>query len=171
MADLVRYGKNTQSTVFKEDNSLIGILNSFKMPKIEWQTVDLGTLGQQVIFKSPTRVMNALEVSATWGMFEPEMTEDLFNPTKAHTFQMHRPFDVSGPDGFDAEKSFTLITLVTVQFYAFDDPTAKLGEEYEGEMEGTCSRMVHRIHDQDDVMFEADVFANTVRNSSGAFWK
>ncbi|EFO32500.1 putative phage major tail tube protein [Roseibium sp. TrichSKD4] len=171
MADYKRYGQIVNAECYLEDNSLVGIVKEFKIPKIEWKTVDIETLGQVAVYKAPTRVMEALTGSMTFQFIEPEIAAQVYNPAKALRFQLHQYVDVNGPDGFDLENSYTLITLVSLRFFGAEFGGTKLGDLEEQETEFTCHRLLQRVHDSDKTLLEVDVFANTVRNSSGEFWR
>ncbi len=171
MADLIRYGKSKQAELYLEDNSLIGIATSFKIPKIEWETIEHETLGQIAVLKTPGRKLNALEGSASFQFLEPEVMEKVYDPTHLHKMQLHQFVDVSGPAGHDEENSHTLITIVDVRFHGVEMNETKSGDDAEISAEYTCSRLVQRLHSREETLLEVDVFANKVRNSSGAFWQ
>lgn len=170
MADLRRYGKHTNATVYLDDNSLVGICSELDLPDIEWKTIEHETLGQIAVLKRATRVLEAMEGSLTLDFLEPELAEKFYDPTRNQVLQLHEDVDISGPDGFDREKSFKLITVLTVQFFKAPARTAKLADNDGAKFEFTTSRLVQRVHDSDTVMLEVDVFANKVRNSSGDIW-
>lgn len=171
MADYRRYGQITNAEVYLRDNSLVGIAKSFKLPKIEWKTVDIETLGQVACYKAPTRTLESLTGSTTFQFLEPEITEQAYDPTKTLKFQLHQYVDVNGPDGLDLERSYTLITNVDLRFYSLEPGGTELGDAEELEGEFTVSRLVQRVHDSDKVMLEVDVFGNRARNSSGEMWR
>lgn len=170
MADLRRYGKHTNATVYFEDNSLVGICPELELPDFEWKTVDIETLGQVMVLKRATRVMEAMTGSITLDFLEPELGEAFYNPTINHVLQLHEDIDIQGPDGFDKERSYKLITILNMQVFKAPSRTSKLAEGDGQKFEYSVSRLVQRVHDSDKVLLEADAFANTVRNSSGEFW-
>jgi len=170
MTDYRRYGSVTNGDLYLEDNSLVGLVPEFKIPDIEWKTVEIETLGQVAVLKAPSRVLEALEGSMKIQAPEPELLGEVYNPTKTHRFQIHKHVDVNGPDGFDIERSFTLVTLVQLRFFKTGWAGQSLGENEDIEAECTISRLVQRVHDSDQVLLEVDVFSNYVGNSSGAFW-
>lgn len=170
MADYRRFASIVNAEVYKEDNSLLGIAREFKIPSIEWKTVDIETLGQVAVYKAPTRVLEALTGSMKFQALEPELAEEFYNPTISHKLQLHQRLDVNGPDGHDRERSCTLITIVSARFFKTDASGAKLGDLDEIDYEFTCSRLAQRVHDSDRTLLEIDVFANTARNSSGDIW-
>ncbi|MBO9421708.1 phage major tail tube protein [Labrenzia sp. R4_2] len=170
MTDYRRFSNITNADVYLEDNSLLGITREFKIPSIEWKTVDIETLGQVAVFKTPTRVLEALTGTMKFQALEPELAEEFYNPTKVHKLQLHQHLDVNGPDGLDRERSCTLITIASVQFFKTEFGGAKLGDLDEVDYEFTCSRLVQRVHDSDSVLLEVDVFNNKARNSSGDIW-
>lgn len=171
MADLRRNAKINNAEIYLKDNNLVGIAEEIDLPKIEWRLVEHETLGQVAVFKTPSRVMEAMEGSITFSHVEPDLALDFYDPTKTHVLQAHHKTDVTGPDGFDADRSFTLVTVLNVQFYSVSLSGSKLGDLVNVPLEYTVSRLVQRVHDADDVLFEVDVFTNTVRNSSGDLWK
>lgn len=170
MSDYRSFANIVNADVYKEDNSLLGIVKEFKIPGIEWKTVDIETLGQVAVYKAPTRVLEAITGSMKFRAFEPELAEEFYNPTITHKLQLHQKLDVNGPDGLDRERSCTLITIVNIQMFKTDFGGAKLGESDEIDYEFSCSRLAQRVHDSDRTLLEIDVFANTVRNSSGDIW-
>lgn len=170
MTDLRRFANITNADVYKEDNSLLGIMQEFKIPALEWKTVDIETLGQVAVLKTPTRTLEALTGSMKFQALEPELAEDFYNPTYVHKLQLHQQLDVNGPDGLDRDRSCTLITIVNLQVYKTEASGAKLGEQDSIDCEYTCPRLVQRVHDSDSVLLEVDVFANKARNSSGDIW-
>ena len=170
MADYRRYGQSVQSEVYLEDNSLVGIAKGFQLPAIKWKTVTIETLGQVAVYEPPSRVLEALNGSLTMSFFEPELMGDFFNPTKSQKLQFHQYVDVSNEDGYDAERSFTRISILTMRFTGYEHQEVSLGENEEVPLDFSCSRLVQRIHDSDKTLLEIDVFGNKAGNSSGAFW-
>ncbi|SDR15533.1 phage major tail tube protein [Pseudovibrio sp. Tun.PSC04-5.I4] len=171
MADFRRFGQITNSDIYLGDNTLVGLAKSFKMPKIEWKTVDIETLGQVAVYKAPTRTLEALTGEITMSSVDPDIQEDFLNPTKTHTLQLHKYVDVNGPEGLDLERSYTLITVLQARFFGHDFGESKNGDPEEMTHEMTISRLVQRVHDSNKPLFEVDVFASTVRNSSGEMWR
>lgn len=167
---LKQFGQITNAEVYFEDKSLVGICKEFKLPKIEWNTVDIETLGQVAVFKAPARPLQALEGSMTWESIDPELSGMSYTPTKVWPFQLHSMVDVWGPDGLDEAESYTLVTTVGLQFISSELGAAKLGDLQEQEVEFTCSRLTQRVHDSDKVIFTVDVFANRARNGEGDIW-
>ncbi|WP_310620886.1 phage major tail tube protein [Flexibacterium corallicola] len=171
MADYSRYGLMTNAEVYLDDNSLVGIAKEFKMPKIEWKTQDIETLGQVAVYKAPTRTLEALEGSITFSHIVPEIAERSYDPTKSMTLQLHSFVDVNNEDGLDLENSYTLITIMTMRVFSTEFGGSKLGDLEEIETGFSCSRLVQRVHDSDKKLLEVDVFSNKARNSSGDFWR
>jgi P2 family phage contractile tail tube protein len=170
MTEFNRFGQITNAEVYLEDNSLVGICKEFKVPKIEWNTIDHETLGQVAVFKAPARPLQALEGSMTWDTIDPDLLGMSYTPTKVFPFQLHSLNDVWGPDGRDEGKSFTLITTVGLQFVSSELGAAKLGDLQGQEVEFTCTRLSQRVHSSDKVIFSVDVFANRARNGQGDIW-
>lgn len=170
MADYRRYGQSVQHEVYLEDKSLIGIAKGFQLPALKWKTVSIETLGQVAVYEAPTRVLEALTGSLTLSFYEPELMGEFLNPTKTHKLQFHQFVDVNGEDGFDAERSFTRISILSLRFTGYEHAEVNLGENEDVPLDFTCSRMVQRIHDSDKTLLEVDVFANRAGNSSGDFW-
>nr|WP_321527031.1 phage major tail tube protein [uncultured Cohaesibacter sp.] len=170
MTDYRRYGQSVQSDVYLEDNSLIGIAKSFQLPAIKWKTVSIETLGQVAVYEPPTRVLEALSGSFTMSFFEPDLMAAFFNPTKSQKLQFHQYVDLNNEDGYDAERSFTRISILTLRVTSYEHQEVSLGENEDIPLEFSCSRLVQRIHDSDQTLLEVDVFNNRAGNSSGDFW-
>lgn len=171
MVDFKRHGQITSAEVYLEDNSLVGIVSEFSIPEIAWNTIDHETLGQVAIFKAPARPLQALEGSMKWQFVEPSLAAMAYNPTKVYPFQLHSKVDIMGPDGFDQDNSYTLVTLVALQFHKASFGAAKLGDLMDTDTEFTCVRMTQKIHDSDTELFSVDVFANTVKAGGSDIWK
>jgi phage tail tube protein FII len=171
MTDLRRFASITNADTYLEDNSLLGIMKEFKIPAIEWKTVDIETLGQIGVYKAPTRTLEALTGSMKFQALEPELAEKFYDPTYVHKLQLHQHLDVNGPDGLDRERSCTLVTIVSLQVFKTEHSGAQLGEPDEIDCEYTVSRLMQRVHDSDSVLLELDIFNNKARNSSGDIWR
>lgn len=170
MTEFRRNGQITDAHVYLEDNDLVGIVSEFQIPSIEWNTIEHETLGQVAVYKTAARALQALEGSMKWEFVEPTLAEMAYNPTKVYPFQLHSKVDIWGPDGLDLDKSYTLVTLVALQFNKAGPGVAKLGDLMDVELDFTCTRLTQRIHDSDKVMFSVDVFANRVQDGSGDIW-
>ncbi len=166
-----RFGQITNSEIYLGDNTLVGLAKSFKMPKIEWKTVDIETLGQVAVYKAPTRTLEALTGELTMSSVDPELEEIFLDPTKTQTIQSHKYVDVNSADGADLERSYTLVTILQVRFFGHELGESKNGDPEESTHEMSISRLVQRIHDSNKPLFEVDVFASSVRNSSGEMWR
>lgn len=170
MPEFKRHGHITQAEVYYEDKSLVGLAKEFKIPKIEWGTVDHETLGQVAVYKAPARPLQALEGSMTMSFIEPQMAELAYNPTIIHSFQLHSKVDIWGADGLDQANSYTLVTSLGLQFLSAEQGPGKLGDEVEHELEFSCPRLTQRVHDSDKVLLAVDVFAGIVDTGSGPIW-
>ena len=164
------FGQTTQHDIYLRDNNLVGIASEFNIPDIEWNRVDIETLGQVAVYKPPARPLQALDGSIKWLFAEPEIAGLINNPTKIHTFQVHSKADVWGPDGIDNEQSYTLVTICALLFHKTSFNAAKLGDLAGVESEFTCQRMSQRIHDSNEVLFSLDILANEVKDGSGDIW-
>ncbi|MDD7908639.1 MULTISPECIES: phage major tail tube protein [Stappiaceae] len=166
-----RFGQITNAEIYLGDNTLVGLAKTFKMPKIEWKTVDIETLGQVAVYKAPTRTLEALTGELTMSSVDPELQEAFLNPTVTHTLQLHKYVDVNGSEGADLERSYTLVTVIQARFFGHELGESKNGDAEEQTHEMSISRLVQRIHDSNQPLIEVDVFASSVRNSSGEMWR
>lgn len=165
-----RNGQITNSEVYFEDKTLVGICSEFNIPEIEWGTVDHETLGQVAVFKAPSRPLQSLGGSMKWAFPEPELMEMAYNPTIVYPFMLHSKVDILGPDGFDSENSYTLVTLAALMFTKSAMGAAKLGDLMDEELDFTCMRLSQRVHDSNRQIFAVDVFANTVQVGGKDVW-
>lgn len=165
-----RHGQITNSEVYFEDKTLVGICAEFNVPEIEWGTVDHETLGQVAVFKAPSRALQALEGSMKWQFPEPELLEMAYNPTIVYPFMLHSKVDILTEDGFTSDSSYTLVTTAAVMFTKAAMGASKLGDLMDEELDFTCVRLSQRVHDSNRQIFAVDIFANTLNVGGKAVW-
>ena len=167
---LLRFGQITNAEVYFEDNTLVGMVKEFKIPKIAWQSIDHETLGQVAVWKAPARPMQALEGSVKFGFVDPDVAAMTYMPTRAWRFQIHHDVDVWGQDGLDTDKSYKLVTAVRLLFTESELGGAKLGDLVEHDAPFTCTRFVQRVYSEQTPLIGVDVMANRIWGKYGDPW-
>ena len=158
-----RHAKITNATIYLEDNSLAGVAREIQLPKLEWHEVEHQSLGQVAVFKSPARPLQALEGSITWESVDPEIARRTFNPARAVILQAHWEQDAWSEDGWDAGESVTMVAVMRCLFKAAELEALKNAEQSGWQQEFTCTRLVQRVHSENEPILEVDVFANSVK--------
>lgn len=163
-------GQITDSPLYWGDKSMIGMCDEFASIEMENKTIEHETLGSVGVLILPTRGLSALTGSMTLSYPDPEFVAATARPNLAQTFQLHNKLDLFNVQGFDAEKSTTIVTGVVAQFTKRAWPTSKKGENAQYTVDFSINKMWQRDIRSNAYLMELDLFANTHKVMGENVW-
>jgi len=164
------YAQITDAEAYLEDNSLVGIVKEFSIPKIEMQTIEHETLGMVAVFKAPARPVQAMEAAIEFQAIDADLSLQMLNPTKALAFQLHKKVDVWGADGLDVDRSHRLITHVRLLFIGHEYGGLKLGDLAGHKATASCIYLRQRASNSNSPIVEIDVFRQRHKVAGENVW-
>ncbi|MDG4947399.1 phage major tail tube protein [Actinobacillus equuli] len=100
------------ANVYINGNSLMGKAQEFKIPDIEFESIEHKGLGLVGTIKLPAGI-NAIEGSVTWDSYYPEVRAEMYNPFKNIQLMCRSNLQVFNSQGLAAEEPMTTIMNVS----------------------------------------------------------
>lgn len=166
----LQHGQVTDSELYLEDKSLIGIAQEFDINELEHKTIEHETLGSVVIFAAPGRGVQKLSGKLTLLFPEKEIAKRVVNPTVAVPFQLHQPVDVFDEDGLNTEDSHFLVTHVKAMFGKIKWGKAKKGDLQTVEADFTTNYLMQRVLGEEQPLFRISAKANRFQIDGQDVW-
>ena len=134
--------KFEQAAVWLDGVSLIGHVNEFELPEVNWESADHETVGLLGTLQYPTKV-EAMEATLTWADYSPELAAAAANPFQGVNLQVRGAFGVyDGPN-----KVRDALGRVTMQGRFMGNP---LGSFSSGEYERESVLMIDYVKEEFD---------------------
>jgi P2 family phage contractile tail tube protein len=145
MSTAVKIGQITQCDVYLAGNIQVGRFKDFTCPDLDWMEIEHDTLGQVAMLSLPARPLKKLTGKMTIEFLDLDLQPQLLNPTAFLPLSLNSYVDVFGSAGLDAPNGYRVVTQVTCAIRKTSGGTMKLGQNYSGDAEYSCTRFVQGI--------------------------
>ena len=162
------YSEIVNAKCYLADQTPAGVVKSFKIRELEWQTIEIESLGKVTIYNPPIEVTKVFTGSMQFSSIETKIGAQAYNSSRGMNVWLKSNVDITPQNMFELENPYTVVTKVSLRLSGVATGT-KLCDLAGHELEFRCHRLSQRVQDNFEDVFEIDVFANAVRNSTRSF--